>query len=208
MNVETETENSQESETNEEVQTEDTQETNDSLVTGKESTDESTDTSTETETEEFVPLVADDLTFSEGVEVSEELRDEFLGIVNDQEISPKDRAQALVSLQEKAMQSASEASSQAWKDQQQTWQDEVKNDEQLGKGNFQKTLSNVNRLVEQFGSEELVEVFGLTGAGNNIHMIRFLDKIAGVALEGSPSTGAPSGTDSSRASRMFPSMKG
>lgn len=44
------------------------------------------------------PLAATDLTFPEDVEVQEELRDEFLSIVNDAEMSSKDRAQALVNL--------------------------------------------------------------------------------------------------------------
>src|SRR5687768_16706956 len=37
---------------------------------------------------EFVPLTAADITFPEGVEISEPLRDEALAIVNNRELSP------------------------------------------------------------------------------------------------------------------------
>lgn len=201
MNVETETESLVTSETpSEEEQTETTEETN---------TEEEEETSEEETSEEApVTLSVEDITFSEELQINDETKDDFLGILNNRELSPKDQAQALINLQEKVAQEASEAGSQLWADQQKEWQDEVKNDPTLGGGNFQKTLSTVSSLVEQFGSEELVEVMAATGAGNNIHVIRFLEKVSAKALEGKAVTGSPNTSSGDRASRMFPSMKG
>ena len=151
------------------------------------------------------PLQPTDLTFPEGVEVDETLRDNFLSIVNDTELSPKDRAQALVDLQVKAAQAASEASSKAWEEMQTKWQDEVRAD--FG-DNLQPALGRIGRLIQEYGSDELNGVFGMTGAGNNIHMIKFLDNIASKLTEGGPVTGSPTNQEQSAASRLFPSMKG
>jgi hypothetical protein len=200
MNVEGETESSTTSATEGvTTPTETTSETTTSLIEGE--------TETETTTEEYVPLTAEDITFSDTFEVQEEFRDEFLSIVNDQEKSPKDRTQALVGLYEKAALAASEASSNAWANTQKEWQDAVKADPEIGGDKLPTTLSAVNKLVTEYGSDKLVEVFALTGAGNNPEMIKFLNKVAGVLTEGKPiSGGAPTNQGTDAASRLFPSM--
>lgn len=196
-----ETQNSETSETAAETTT--TEETTtESLITKSEGE------TTETAATEFVPLTPTDITFPEGLEVSDDIRDEFLGVINNRELSAKDQAQALVALQEKAAQAASEANSGAWATQQKAWQDEVKADPELGGGNLQTTLSSIGSLVEQFGNDELLQVMAATGAGNNVHVIRFLSKIAAVVTEGRPATGTPSAQEGTAASRMYPTMKG
>lgn len=154
------------------------------------------------------PLTADDITFPEDVQVDEELRDEFLSIVNDREKSPREQAQALVDLQLKAVQKASEASSNAWTEMQDQWREEVKADPEIGGDKLQPALGRIGRLVTEYGSEKLQAVFDITGAGNNLEVIKFLDKIAAKLVEGGPVSGAPSNTKTDAASRLFPSMKG
>lgn len=151
------------------------------------------------------PLTADDLTFPDGFEVQEEFRDEFLTVVNNAELSPKDRAQGLVDLYTKAAQAASEASSQAWQETQTTWREEVKTD--YG-DKLQPALGRIEKLIDEHGSAELREVFDLTGAGNNLHMIKFLDKVSGLLTEGGHVSGQPSSTEKTTAQKLFPSMKG
>jgi hypothetical protein len=151
----------------------------------------------------------DDITFPEDFTVSEEYRDDFLKIVNDQELSPKDRSQALTDLYVKAATAASEASSQAFADMQKEWQGQVKADSEIGGDKLPATLSAVNKLVGEYGSPELLEAFASTGAGNNVHVIKFLNKVAGLLTEGGPvQGGAPTNREGDAASRMFPSMKG
>lgn len=154
------------------------------------------------------PLAVDDITFPEGMEVPDEIRDNFLEVLNDTEMTPKDRAQALVDLQTKVAEQASEAASQQFRDQQVQWQDEVKNDPEIGGANFQENLQRIQRLVDQYGNDEFAGVMAATGAGNNIHVVKFFNAIAGKLVEGGPISGTPANAEDSAASRMFPSMKG
>lgn len=163
----------------------------------------------EAEPEPFVPLTADDLTIPEGLEVIDELRDEFLMVVNDQEMSPKDRANALVGLQEKVAKMAAEASSQAWDTMNTQWQDSVKADPEIGGAKLDETLGRIGKLIDEHGTPGLREALNITGAGNNPEVIKFFNKLAVVLTEGGPVSGAaPSNTEQTAASVMFPSMKG
>lgn len=157
--------------------------------------------------EPIVPLTAEDIKFPEGVQVDETLRDEFIGLLNDTEKTPTERAQALVDLQLKAAQAASEANSKAWSDVNEKWRNEVKADADVGGDNLQPTLGRIERLVTEYGSEELREVFNITGAGNNVHFIKFLDKVARQLTEPGPVQGSPRAGESTAAQRLFPSMK-
>lgn len=159
--------------------------------------------------EEALPaLTAEDISFPEGMEIPDELRDEFLNVVNDAELSPKDRAQALIDLQAKAATQASEAASQMFATQQQQWQDEVRNDPELGGAKFDATIAGISRLVDQYGNDEFTAVMAATGAGNNIHVVRFFNQMAQKLNEPAAVTGAPASTAGDAASRLFPSMKG
>ena len=153
-------------------------------------------------------LTAEDIAIPEGLIIPDELRDEFLTVVNDGEMSAKDRAQALINLQAKAAEQASEAASQAFATQQQQWQDEVKNDPELGGAKFTATLAGIARLVDEYGNDDFVNAMAATGAGNNIHVVRFFNAIAGKLNEPGPVTGQPVAQSGDAASRLFPSMKG
>lgn len=205
MNVEEETQNSQTqgngetTTTTTETQTKGTTES-ETLVEGEK---------TEAVVEEFIPLTATDITFPEGLEVNETLRDEALAIVNNRELSPKEQLQGLIDLQVKLANEASEGISKTWEDTQKAWQDEVKADPTIGGDKLPTTLAAVNKLVTEYGDDKLVEAFALTGAGNNVHVIRFLNNVAGKLLEGGVvSATSPSNQEGDAASRMFPSMKG
>jgi hypothetical protein len=164
---------------------------------------------TDPEPVEFVPLTAADITIPEGLEVNEALVSEALTIVNNRELSPKDQLQGLIDLQAKLAKEASEGISKTWEDTQKRWQDEVKADPTIGGDKLPTTLAAVNKLVGEYGSPELVEAFALTGAGNNVHVIKFLNNVAGKLLEGSVvSATSPANQEEDRAARMFPSMKG
>lgn len=157
---------------------------------------------------EFVPLTAADITFPEDVQVNEAVRDEALAIVNNRELSPKEQLQGLIDLQTKVAKEASEAISETWAQTQQQWQDEVKADPVIGGDKLQSTLASVNKLVSEYGDEKLVEAFAITGAGNNVHVIKFLNSVAGKLLEGGiVQAQTPTNQESSAAERLFPSMK-
>lgn len=158
----------------------------------------------------FAPLTVENLQFPEGFQVAEPLRDQFLSVMNDEKLTPADRAQALIGMSNNLLDAASEANSAAWDKMQETWQDEVRNDPQIGGTKFQGTMESIGRLVEEFGSPELRQILDDTGAGNSIHVIRFLASLSSKLTEGSaPRPGLPTAefSEEAKAARMYPSMK-
>lgn len=157
---------------------------------------------------EVVPLTVEALAAPEGFEIEPAMAEDFLKIVNDGEMDPKDKANALIALHAKTITAASEASSVAFDEMQTKWRDEVKADPDIGGAKLQPTIANVGKLLDEFGNAELKEVFDFTGAGNNIHVIKFLNVIADKLTEGKFFTGGlPSKSDDpdAAARRMYPS---
>lgn len=154
------------------------------------------------------PLTVEQLTAPEGFEITAETAAPFLEILNNNELSVQDRANALIGLHTKALADASEASSKAWDDTQTKWKDEAKSDPDVGGEKLQPALTGIGKLLDEFGDKDTRDVFDLTGAGNNVHMIKFLSKVANVLNEGdyfkaaSPNKG---NDPNSAAKRMFPS---
>lgn len=156
------------------------------------------------------PLTAEAITFPEDVVVDEDLRDELLGVLNNAELDSKGRAQALVDLHIKALKEASEKGSQAFMDMQTEWQDKAK--AEYGQ-KLEPALSNIAKLIDKYGGDaeqtrELRDLFTMTGAGNNVRMIRFLDNIAQqLVVEGRPVPGAPSSAGRTIAQTLYPNQK-
>ena len=160
-----------------------------------------------TEGIEFTPLTAEDLKFPEGMQVDNAARDDFLGILNNREMTPAQQAQALVDLQAKVAMQASEAGSQAWTTLQETWVKDVKADPDIGGAKLEPALASIGKLIEQHGSPELRAVMDLTGAGNNVHVIKFLSNISKALTEGGHVSGTPGATEQSVADLLYPTMK-
>lgn len=91
---------------------------------------------------------------------------------------------------------------------QKEWRDAVKADPEIGGEKLQPSLDKIGRLINEYGSDELLETMAITGAGNNVHVIKFLNKVAEKLTEGGPVVGSPATAREDAASRMFPSMKG
>lgn len=140
------------------------------------------------------------------MEVSPELTTEFLGILNNQELSANDRAQALVDLQGKALAQAAEAQTKAWTTLQDEWQGKVKADPEIGGAKLQDTLASVGKLVTEYGTDELREALDVTGAGNHPAVVKFFAKMASRLTEGSAVPGNPAGQGQSLAEKMYPTM--
>lgn len=137
------------------------------------------------------PLTAESITLPEGFEVDEASMTSFLEVMNNQDLSPKDRAQALVDLQTQAMSSAAEKQAEQWTKTQEDWQNEVRNDPDLGGTKLQGHLDKIGKIMDQYGTQELREVLAFTGAGNNIEVVRFLSKLANDLTEGGAVSGGP-----------------
>lgn len=178
-----------------------------SLVSGTTPT-ETTETAAVVEAPAYVPLTSADFKLPEGAVLQDSVRDEFLGVLNNKELTPAAQAQALVDLQAKVSKEASEAGSQAWTDMQTQWQTEVKNDPDVGGAKLDTNLAGIGKLIDTYGSNELRAVMDLTGAGNNVHVVKFLANVAKQLTEGAPvSGGTPTTTEESLASILYPTMK-
>lgn len=141
------------------------------------------------------PLALEALTIPEGFTLDTNFAPKFLELANELKLDAAG-ANKLVALQAELSRKGSEAATQAWEGTQKQWQDEVRADTTLGGQNLDGVLSNVAALIDAYvpdekGRQELRQVFTLTGAGNNIHVIRFLHAIAKERNESGPLSGRP-----------------
>ncbi len=157
----------------------------------------------------YEPLTADALKLpaeEEGFAINEGLRDEFLNLVNDQNLTPAERAQSLVDLYVKTAKEASEKGSQAWDSVQQQWQEQAMADPDIGGAKLEPALISVSRAIDKFGTPEVREAMDLTGAGNHPAIIKFIYQMAKQFDEGTPVSGQATSGGQSLADKMFPSM--
>jgi hypothetical protein len=154
----------------------------------------------------------ENLKFPEGVEVDKDIATSLLGVLNDQALEPATRAQALVDLHLKAIESASEKASEFYRDLQDKWVGEAIQ-EFGGEDKLRPMLADVAKLVDKYGGNpqqqaELRDLFALTGAGNSPRMVGFLHAIAKeLVVEGRPATGgSPAAQGRTAAEILYPNM--
>lgn len=152
-------------------------------------------------------LTAEHIKLPEGFTLPDADRDSFLGIMNDQALKPEERVQKLIDFAVEREKNSVSAQEKAWADTQKSWADAVRADPDVGGDKLEPALGKIAQLTQKYGSPELLEVFTLTGAGNNVHMVKFLSKIANDLSEGTPVLGAPATGQKSLANSLFPSMK-
>lgn len=153
------------------------------------------------------PLTLESVKFPEGLAIDETASKSFIDILNDTTLTRAELAQKLVDLQGSVAQSMSSLQEKTWVDAQESQIAAVKADPEIGGEKLGPALGKINQLVDRYGSPELKQVFDLTGAGNNIHVIKFLAKMAGDLTEGGPVLGAAPASEKSLANSLFPSMK-
>lgn len=134
------------------------------------------------------PLTIENIKLPEGFSVDEPVMNKFLGLLNDSEMSPQDRAQALVDLQIESFTQASERASSAWQELQTERQEEWANDPAVGGEKQAVVAAAGNKLLAQYGTPELAELIGQSGVGNSVYFARFINSISPFLLEGKPVT--------------------
>lgn len=134
--------------------------------------------------------------------------DKFLGLLNDSALTPQQRAQSLIDLQIEVAKQASEKASSAWDDLMSTWQQEVQKDAEVGGPKYDASIAAANRLVAQYGSEELKTALATTGIGNNVHFVRWLVKMAPMVTEPITPPGGAAATvgDRPTTSNLYPNQ--
>jgi len=153
-----------------------------------------------------VLLTAEALKFPEGFTVDEASRDSFIELMN-KEMPAAERAQALIELQAKLAQEASEAGSREWQTVQDGWQAAVKADPDIGGANLSRTLSSIAKVIDEYGSPEAREAFNLTGAGNHPAIVKMMANVAKQLTEGRPVSGTLPSTQATLAEMMYPTME-
>jgi hypothetical protein len=127
-------------------------------------------------------VVFDDLKFPEGVPVDEGIQDEFLKVINDKDMTPKDRAQAMIELQSNLMVKAHEAheavidgwAEEAGKDPEIIGADGTKKDENLALSNKGMAALKIDGLPAL-----LID----SGYGNHPIMIKAFMKIGAMVSD-------------------------
>lgn len=158
----------------------------------------------------FVPLTVADFKLPDGLVADTPLQTEFLDILNDRTLAPKDLAQKLIDLQAKGLAQASEKNSSAWNDLQTNWKNEVNTDKDIGGDKLPAVLTRIDLGLKKFGSDETRKAFDMTGAGNNPAIIKFVNNILSALGEGTLVPGAKPGgigtTEAQMAAKLYPTM--
>jgi hypothetical protein len=96
----------------------------------------------------------------------------------------------------------------AWVDLNKTWVDAVKADPDLGNGQTirPEVKAAISRVKAEYGDQDFTDALNITGAGNHPAVIRFLNKVSKVLVEGGhvggrPGAGGPRGPS---AEAMYP----
>lgn len=138
-------------------------------------------------------------------EVNEPLARDFLKLLNESK-SRSDLAKSMVDLQTKVVTQAQEQMAASWNTTQEGWKAEIQNDPVIGGSNLAANLAEAQTVINTYAADAaaLKQLFGLTGMGNNIHMLRFLMNVAkAIPGEGKPVQGTTEPEGKTRAERLF-----
>lgn len=161
--------------------------------------------------EEIPPLSAADLTIPEGIEVPEETMKEFLSLMNDRDLAPKDRASKLLALQSSFLtqvsQSVMDEMTTVWNETQAAWKADIRKLPEIGGANTERTLAQINRGIELSGGDkETFDALSLTGAGSHPAIVKLLYNLTKHLAEPAPVGGQPARTPLSQADALYPTM--
>jgi hypothetical protein len=141
----------------------------------------------------------------QGIDAADPVVGAFAAAAAESGVSPE-AAQRLVDAAAPELVKAMTAPYQAWKDLQENWQSEVRNDPEIGGAKFDRVvLPTIARAMDRYGDPGLREALSMTGAGNNPAIIRTLYTLSKMVTEGRLVQGNPVQSGRSAAERMYPS---
>lgn len=160
------------------------------------------------EPEAVEPLTAESFEIPEGLDTDTPHFNSFLETLNNADLSPKDRAQQLLSLQSTVTEEVAAAFEQKVQDLQnetrEAWKTEARALPDIGGEALGENLQSINQALKSAGaSSAFFEALDNTGMGDHPEMISLLFKLTRPFAEGAPIGGTPSGTPLSRADKMF-----
>lgn len=201
--------------------------TTESLLTGQESTEAGTQPATETAKApaagqdggnpqgqqpagETKPAAAApekyDFAMPEGFELNQEVAGEFEAYARELNL-PQDKAQAVVDMGVKLMQSAQSKQAEMYQQTQEQWRNEVVNDKEIGGQALAENLSYAAKVLDTF-APDLRGVLDETGLGNHPAFVKAFVKIGKAISEDRLVGGAQQtpGAISDPAAKLFPTM--
>jgi hypothetical protein len=144
-------------------------------------------------------------TVPQGIDASDPVVGAFAAAAADAGVTPE-TAQRLVDAAGPEIVKAMTAPYQAWKDLQENWQTQVRNDPEIGGAKFDRVvLPTIVKAMARYGDPGLREALETTGAGNNPAIIRTLYTLSRMVTEGRLVQGNPVQSMKSAAERMYPS---
>lgn len=160
-------------------------------------------------TEEAKPQGAPEayeFTMPEGFELNQEVSGEFEAYARELNL-PQDKAQAVVDMGVKLMQSAAAKQAEAFAQTQKEWRDAVVNDKELGGAALAENLSYAAKVLDTF-APDLRAVLDQTGLGNHPAFVKAFVKIGKAISEDRLVGGAQQtpGAAQDPAAKLFPNM--
>lgn len=131
-----------------------------------------------------------DFTFPEGFTPDTAMLDKFKEVAAEAQLPPE-LASKMVALYTEAAQAQATAAQAAFQETQAAWLAEVKAMPEFASDAASRdSLAKIGKLLDDFGTPEVRQIFDATGAGNNPHIVSMILKIANAVSEGGPVTPA------------------
>jgi len=198
-------------------------ETQESLLTGKDSTDPgqqvaadqtavdaSTDNTAEAEVQTGAPETYEPFAMPEGLELNEEIFVEFQTLAKEHNLSQEDAqkyADFGVKIAQQAQEGTVEQLSEQWQGTLAKWVGEIKADKELGGDNLPETLSVARKAIATFGSDALKQTLEETGMTNNPELLRVFYRIGKALSDDSFHSGNAAAGQKSLGDVLYPTMQ-
>lgn len=145
-----------------------------------------------------------DFTLPEGIAIDAQAMTEAKQLFAADGLS-QERAQNYLDLYTSKLKEAAEAPYQLWADTQRDWQQQVRNDREIGGAKLAGNLAIAGKAIDRFGGTALRQALNLSGAGNHPDVIRAFIRIGKAISEDALVLGRGTAQDNrSRADRLYP----
>lgn len=145
------------------------------------------------ESEAPVVLAAADykFTFPENISVDDAVMTDFREAAAEAKL-PNESAQKLLDMHVKGVEQTvaklQEAQVQQFRDTQADWTRQIDAMPEFQGAERERSLAVIGRVLDEFGSPEVREIFNLTGSGNNPHVVKMILSLANALVEGEPTS--------------------
>ena len=141
--------------------------------------------------------------FPDNLEFTDDQRTELSNLATSHKLSEAAVGEML-GMYTKQMEAAEAAKLESWQKTITDWRAEIR--EHYKDGGPDTALTKANRVINEFGSEELRTFLKLSGGGDNLAVLRMLEKVADAIGEGKPLTAQGNPSQQQRQQVRYPSM--